>query len=95
MILHMRSACGIIGIYRKKGRNDDGKLSDAQLSALFANLSKGCEKQYKPEEAELLKTVRLLPGKSGTLPGTLGDVEALVRSDLAAYASAHDRRRPR
>jgi len=67
------------------------KLSDAQLSALFANLSRGCEKQYKPEEAGLLKTLSdYYREKSGTLPGTLGDVEALVRSDLAAYASAHE-----
>ena len=28
------------------------KLSAGQLSAIFSNLARGCEKQYKPEQAE-------------------------------------------
>lgn len=31
------------------------ELSAGQLAALFSNLSRGCEKQYKPQEAELFK----------------------------------------
>ena len=40
----------------KAPSDEDGhelrKLSYAEMSALFSNLAKGCEKQYKPEEAE-------------------------------------------
>jgi rubrerythrin len=33
------------------------EMSFGLLSALFSNLSKGCEKQYRPEEAELFNNL--------------------------------------
>ena len=33
------------------------KLSAGQMSALFSNLARGCEKQYKAEEAELFREI--------------------------------------
>jgi rubrerythrin len=66
-------------------------LSDAQLSALFSNLSKGCEKQYKPEEAALLQTLSdYYRQQSGTLPGTLADISRMTGEDLNAYAPAYE-----
>jgi rubrerythrin len=74
----------------KEGGCTMEKLSDAQLSALFSNLSKGCEKQYKPEEAALLQTLSdYYRGQSGPLNGTLDDAGAMVRADLIAYAPAN------
>jgi rubrerythrin len=67
------------------------KLSDAQLSALFSNLSKGCEKQYKPEEAALLQTLSdYYLQQSGILPGTLADISGMTGEDLNAYAPAYE-----
>ena len=67
------------------------KLSDAQLSALCANLSRGCEKQYRPEEASLFATLSdHYQQKSGVLPGALSDVGGMVREDLKSYAPAFE-----
>ena len=39
----------------KYAQTDLKKLSAGQLAAVCSNLSRGCEKQYKPEEAELFR----------------------------------------
>lgn len=77
------------------------ELSQGELSALFSNLSKGCEKQYRPEEAELFKQLadyyhnqRMADDKR-----QLCDISALIVQDLdsgypianAAATAAADR----
>lgn len=37
----------------RTGSTEPGELSAAALGALFTNLAKGCEKQYRPEESKL------------------------------------------
>lgn len=74
-------------------------LSPLQISALCTNLARGCEKQYKPEEAKLFND---LAGyfKEGSPPaeeGTFEKLLALIEKDLeegflnANAAAAEDR----
>lgn len=65
-------------------------LSSLEMSAVFSNLSKGCEKQYRDEEAQLFgKLADYYAGlaekaAAGDLPG-LSDK---VKKDLGQYADA-------
>ncbi|SHJ29054.1 rubredoxin-like domain-containing protein [Parasporobacterium paucivorans] len=68
------------------------ELSFGGMSALFSNLSKGCTKQYRMEEAELFNQLaEFYQAKSGTeSEGQLKDISILVNRDLAsAYVQAN------
>lgn len=60
------------------------ELSPAELSALFSNLAKGCEKQYKPEEASLFtRLAEHYKSKSAPLEeSTFPELEGLLEADL-------------
>ena len=61
-----------------------GKLSFLQMSALCSNLSKGCEKQYRLEEAGLFSDLAdYFAGKSEPLEGNgLADIGNLIENDI-------------
>lgn len=63
-----------------------GGLSFGAMSALFANLAKGCEKQDLPEEAGLFgRLADYYRSKSGPAEtGRLSDLAAPIRQDLSA-----------
>ncbi len=75
------------------GQEDMRELSFGELSALCSNLSKGCAKQYKAEEAELFNQLSEFY-KSKIQPSEatgLLDIAALVRTDIeAGYSEARD-----
>ena len=64
------------------------QLSAGQLSALCSNLARGCEKQYKAEEAGLFR--QLAAYFSSITPAvedaTVESVAALLQQDADAYA---------
>ncbi len=66
------------------------KLSAGQLSALFSNLARGCEKQYKSAEAEAFREIAayyaaLVPA----IPDAAAEsVAALLQADVDSYAGA-------
>ncbi|NDL66779.1 rubredoxin [Anaerotalea alkaliphila] len=69
-----------------------GELSYGEISALFSNLSKGCVKQYRVEEAELFdQLAEFYKAKSGVASeGQLKLIGALVDQDLASgYGQAN------
>lgn len=63
------------------------KLSPGQLSALCSNLARGCEKQYKSEEAGLFR--ELAEYFSSVTPAiqdaTVESVTALLQADIDSY----------
>lgn len=63
------------------------KLSAGQLSALCANLSRACEKQYLAEEADLFKQLGEYFASKAPVPADADadELAAILRSDLAAY----------
>ena len=69
------------------------ELSFGDLGALCSNLSKGCEKQYRPEEADLFaKLAGYFAGKrSAVKPDGLGDLTDMIQDDLSSgYPQAND-----
>lgn len=63
------------------------KLSAGQLSAIFSNLARGCEKQYKSEEAETFREMAayyasVTPAISDA---TVESVAALLQADIDSY----------
>ena len=63
-------------------------LTAGQLAALLSNLARGCEKQYKPEEAKRFRELAAYFA-AVTPPAADASVErlaALLRSDAEAYA---------
>jgi len=63
---------------------DMQKLSAGQLAALFTNLARGCEKQYKAEEAGMFREIAdyftaAVPDVSGA---TLDSLAALLKADI-------------
>ena len=77
---------------------DAQKLSAGQLAALCSNLARGCEKQYKAEEAALFR--QLAEACTAAAPpepeADLSRLAELIRDDLergypAARAAAQDR----
>ncbi len=65
-------------------------LSPMEMSAIFSNLSKGCEKQYRLEEAQLFG--QLSEYYSGQAEkekaGSLAELSAKIQDDLKGYAGA-------
>ncbi len=60
------------------------KLSAGQLAALFSNLARGCEKQYKAEESKLFKEIadyftEAVPEENDSTVEALG---ALLKADI-------------
>lgn len=68
--------------------NKDGisELSFGELSALCSNLSKGCEKQYKSEEAELFNKLAQYYQSKNALEGgsQLNEISTLIQLDLSS-----------
>jgi rubredoxin len=70
-------------------RDTDGgemrELSLAELSALCSNLSKGCEKQYRSEEAELfLQLAQYFGSKAAPVkPASFDALSKLIEEDLS------------
>ncbi len=60
------------------------KFSCKELSALFSNLSKGCEKQYRNEESDLFhKLAEYYDQKSNEIhEATVADLSELIKKDL-------------
>lgn len=63
------------------------KLSAGQLAAVCSNLARGCEKQYKPEEAELFNELaayftRITPAVNDA---TVEKVAELLQEDIDNY----------
>lgn len=63
---------------------DMQKLSAGQLSALFSNLARGCEKQYKPEEASLFMEIAdYYTAAAPTVENaTIENLAALLKEDI-------------
>ncbi len=63
-----------------------GEMSFGAISALCSNLSKGCEKQYRLEEAELFGQLAEFYKAASGLPeaGQLKDVGELIEKDLSS-----------
>ena len=68
--------------------SDLKKLSPGQLSALCSNLARGCEKQYKPEEAGLFR--ELADYFASVTPAiddaSVENIAALLWSDIDSYS---------
>ncbi len=67
--------------------NDHAKMrgySYGELSALFSNLSKGCQKQYRDEEAGLFDQLAEFykTQVSSPVKGRLKDIDELIQNDL-------------
>ncbi len=63
------------------------KLSAGQLAAVCSNLARGCEKQYKPEEAELFRELAayfaaITPAVNDA---TVEAIAALLQEDIERY----------
>lgn len=70
---------------------DMRELSFGELSALCSNLSKGCDKQYLPEEAGLFdKLSQYYQSKVQPVEGNpqIGSLLDLIAQDLAGYPAA-------
>lgn len=75
----------------EEGVEDMRELSFGELSALCSNLSKGCAKQYLPEEAGLFDELsQYYRSKVEPMEGDprVGDLMGLIAQDLAAGYSA-------
>jgi len=60
------------------------KLSAGQLSALFSNLARGCEKQYKPEESVLFMELADSFGAPAAENASPEALAALLQADVSA-----------
>lgn len=60
------------------------ELSNSELSIVFSNFAKGCEKQYKYEEQSLFQELsEYFKTISDVRKGSLADVMALIKSSIA------------
>ncbi len=69
---------------------DEISYTEAELSAIFSNLEKGCEKQYDPETAALYGELAAYYGKkAGAKSGSgLSDLNPMVEADLSSHFTA-------
>lgn len=66
------------------------ELSFGEVSALCSNLSKGCTKQYRLEEAELFNQLAEFYKAKSNIEGELKDISALIDLDLdSGYQKAN------
>ena len=65
------------------------ELSAGQLAALCSNLARGCEKQYKPEEAELFRQLAdyFTTITPAVTDATVEKLSADLQNDIENYAS--------
>ena len=65
------------------------ELSAGQLSALCSNLARGCEKQYKPEEAGLFRELSdyFASVTPAVRDATVENVAALLQADIDNYGN--------
>ena len=61
------------------------QLNAGQLAALFSNLARGCEKQYKPEEAALFAELAAYYTAASPAPesASLEELAALLKEDIS------------
>ena len=66
------------------------EMSAGELSVIFSNLAKGCEKQYRAEEAELfMRLSSYYSRKTDDLPAaSLRDLTEKIKADMPRYAPA-------
>ncbi len=66
---------------------DMQKLSAGQLAALFTNLARGCEKQYKPEESKLFREIAdfFTAAMPDVSDASMDSLIALLRADVEEY----------
>lgn len=71
----------------ENNEEDLREMSFAELSALCSNLSKGCEKQYRAEEADLFhQLAEYYQSKGGSVDtNQMNDLTALVEQDLNTW----------
>lgn len=64
---------------------DMEQLNAGQLAALFSNLARGCEKQYKPEEAALFAELAAYYTAAAPAPesASLEELAALLKEDIS------------
>ena len=64
---------------------DMEQLNAGQLAALFSNLARGCEKQYKPEEAALFAELAAYYTAAAPAPesASLEELVALLKEDIS------------
>ena len=64
--------------------DDMRPLSAGQLAALFSNLARGCEKQYKPEEAALFSEIAAYYTAAAPVPGEVSPevLSELLKEDI-------------
>ncbi len=61
------------------------ELSNSELSIVFSNFAKGCEKQYKPEEQKLfLELSDYFRNNSKVKEGALADIENLIERNITS-----------
>ena len=62
-------------------------LSAAELSAVCSSLAKGCEKQYRPDQAEAFRRIaQWLKNRAGKAPDpSFGKILEKVEQDIAQY----------
>ncbi len=80
-----------IQVSAKAEPSDMREISSMEISALCTNLARGCEKQYKPQEAAMF---RELSGyfKAAAAPAKepcIDNLIALIEKDLEDYPGAH------
>ena len=77
-----------------EGDEELRELTFGELSAVCSNLSKGCAKQYRPEESELFNQLSLYyAGKARPVEGDqqLENLADLIQRDLSSgYSTAND-----
>ncbi len=68
------------------------RLNENELSILFSNLSKGCEKQYKMEESVLFTQLAEYYESKSEKPAMAGIdlLETMLKEDLNAFAGAKE-----
>ncbi len=72
---------------------DDVSYTAAELSAIFSNLAKGCEKQYKPEMSDLYKELAAYYNKKteSIAAPEIDRLKELLQSDLSSrFALANE-----
>lgn len=82
----------ILSSYEQEDQNSIRELSFMELSALCSNLSKGCEKQYRTEEADLFRQLAEYYGGKGSkaYKAQVSDLVTLIEADLSSgYENAN------
>ncbi len=84
-----KQAASVTSVYMDE---DMKKLSAGELSALCSNLARGCEKQYKEEEAALFREIaNYFAAAAPAVPDAdISQLAKLIQQDLSeGYAALH------